>query len=287
MAIIYKKYGETLKKLRKQRGFKLADFKHLGVSPAALCKFERGISLLKFDKLILVLEELSVTLSEYENFLNNYCLDVHEFLIQEIIEIMISNKLDKLPNAYEQALNLKEKYLALAIKSKYSELSLEEQETLIDYFEQINLWRYTDLYTLYLSLDWLKISQISFFIEDFLLTHSNVLNSVKHRERVTHIVCHASIIFISKNQTKLSQNLLKHLLDKDYEHTMFTKNAVNFVTGSWEIKFGEKEKGIELINKSFHFFDLLGYTEVSNYYKRLYKKYLNQTFELNNIKKKC
>lgn len=271
--VVYKKYGEVFKKLRNQRGFKLTSFEHLGISPAALCKFERGVSLLKFDKLILALEELSITLSEYEKCLNDYNLDTHELLIQRIIISTVSKKLEQLPSLYDEALDLREKYLAIAIKGIYSTLTFEEKEMVADYLEQVVYWRYTDLYTFYLSLDWLELSQISFIIEGFFIDNTEVFNSLEHRNRVTHIICHASMIYVSKGYAGIAEHLLSYVTCKDYKHTMFTKNMVNFTRGFWQAEFGEKEKGRNVMQNALKTFDLLSFPGISDYYRELCRKY--------------
>ncbi|WP_242359262.1 helix-turn-helix domain-containing protein [Lactococcus petauri] len=271
--VTYKKYGETFKKLRKQRGFKLTNFEHLGVSSSALCKFERGISLLKFDKLVLVLGELSVTLAEYEKCLNDYSLDTHEFLIQRVIIAIVSNRMNDLPELYKEAMNLREVQLGIAIKGMYSKLTSDEKDLVIDYLERITFWRYTDLYTFHLSLNWLELSQISFIIEGVFLYNSEVFNSLEHRNRVTHIICYASMIYASKGYASVSQQLLGYVQAEDYKHTMFTQNIVNFFTGFWESEYGEKEKGIQSMKGALNIFDSLSFPGVSDYYKRLYEKY--------------
>lgn len=84
------------------------------MSPAALSKFENGNSLLKFDKLILILEELSVTLSEYEKCLNNYDLDKYELLIQKMIIATVDDNLSEYPLLYEEAIELKKTVLGFS-----------------------------------------------------------------------------------------------------------------------------------------------------------------------------
>lgn len=276
--VVYKKYGETFKNLRKQRGFKLTSFKHVGVSPASLCKFERGISLLKFDKLLLVLSELSITLAEYEKCLCNYDLDTHEELMQRTIISILSNDMQELIRVCEEANTLKEEGLALAIKGVYTQLTVKEKEFLSEYFERIIFWRYTDLYALYLSLDLLEVPQLVFLIEDFFASHREVFNSLEHRIRTTHVVCRATIFLISKGYKERSYQLLSYLQEKDYKHTMFTKNLNNFVNGVWEIKFGKNEKGVLLVTTSLDNFDLLSFPGMSKYYVRLYEKYLGEKF---------
>lgn len=279
--VVYKKYGEVFKKFRKQRGFKLTSFESIGISAAALCKFERGISLLKFDKLVLALSELSITLAEYEKSLSDYDLDIHEELIREIIlaGVLGNNNSETLFRLCEKAKQLRENYLALAIKGCYRPLTYEEVEILNDYFEHIAFWRYTDLYTLYLSLDKLEISQSLFLIEDFFVSHTEVFNSLEHRIRLTQVICRFSMFLISKGYMEKAHYLLDYLQSKKYEHTMFTKNIMNFVVGYWESEFGETEQGLLLMRTSLEHFDLLSFPGISEYYKKLYEMYSKKTFQ--------
>ena len=181
--------------------------------------------------------------------------------------------MNDLPDLYKEAMNLREVYLGIAIKGMYSKLSTDEKDLVIDYLEEVTFWRYTDLYTLHLSLKWLELPQISFIIEGVFLSNSEVFNSLEHRNRVTHIICHASMIYASKGYAEISQHLLSYVLDKDYKHTMFTKNLVDFYTGFWESEYGEKEKGIKSMKRALDIFDSLSFPGISNYYNRLYEKY--------------
>lgn len=106
--MIYKKYGQTFKQLRTQKKIKLNHFENLGISSSALCKFENGYSMLKFEKLIPALEKLSITLHEYENFLNNWQDSKSDTLIQNVKTAVMINDLKALPNFYQEALEMDE-----------------------------------------------------------------------------------------------------------------------------------------------------------------------------------
>lgn len=270
---VYKKYGATFRKLRKQRGFKLTSFEDVGISSASLCKFERGISLLKFDKLVLALGELSITLSEYEKCLNNYELDSHELLIQKVIIAIVSDRVEELPDAYREAIKIREDFFALAIKGVYSDLSIDDKDALTDYLESVVFWRYTDLYTFHLCLDWMELPQIYFIIEGYFTNNLEIFNSLEHRNRVSHIICHTAMIYISKGYSEKAQHVLGYIRGKGYKHTMFTKNMMNFVIGFWESEFGTREYGVFMMKESLKTFDLLSFPGMSDYYRRLYKKY--------------
>ena len=59
------------------------------------------------------------------------------------------------------------------------------------------------------------------------------------------------------------------MLKKEYTHTMFTKNMVNFVVGFWEVEFGNREKGVLAMEEALKTWKQLSYPGISNYYYRL------------------
>lgn len=273
MIKIYAKYGQTFRKIRKQKNLKLTSFSPSGISSASICKFETGKSMLRFDTLTSALSELSFTLSDYENCLNNYTPDNHEILLNDLT-IAILNGETHLSEFYMKACNLNESILALTIKGKYTKLSYSEIEEIIDYFEHLTFWREIDLYSLYLSFDHLKPSIISYLLETFFITNSMIFNSKKHRVKLAIAISKGILIFISENKKELSKHFLNYLNHPDYKHTMFTKNLYYFVNGCWNYKFIASNNGTEQIKRSIELFEYLGSPTISNYYRMVYKKYI-------------
>lgn len=278
---IYKKYGETFKKLRLQKNLKLSSFSYLGISPAALCKFENGKSMLKFDKLCLALSELSVTLSEYEKCLNQYDLAHHEQYIQTVGIARMENNIPTLKSCYKDAQEIEENMFALAIKSLYTSLTIEEIDELSSHFEHITLWRYIDLYTLDLTLDQLRPRQLIYLLEGFFLDseQSDVLNSLEHRIRFTHVLCHAILILSFHRHKNVTEHFLKCLHPQKFLHTMFTTNLYNFTKGYWKMIFENNEQGQQEMERALHNFEMLSYPTVANYYKQIYKQIYRQTLK--------
>lgn len=273
---IYKKYGETFKKLRLQKNLKLSSFSYLGISPAALCKFENGKSMLKFDKLCLALSELSVTLSEYEKCLNRYDLAHHEQYIQVVGIARMENNIPKLQSCYKDAQDIEEKMFALGIKSLYASLTVEEVDELSSYFEGIILWRYIDLYTLDLTLNQLRPRQLIYLLEGFFLDseQSYALNSLEHRTRFTHVLCRAILILSFHHHKEVTEHFLKCIHPQKFLHTMFTTNLYNFTKGYWKMIFEDNEQGKKEMEGALHNFEMLSYPVVANYYKQIYKQSL-------------
>lgn len=82
--MIYGKYGKAFKIIRNQKKMTLNYFSKLGISRSSISKFERGHSMMKFDTLLVALQELEISLEEFELFLNNYNISPSDTLINEI-----------------------------------------------------------------------------------------------------------------------------------------------------------------------------------------------------------
>ncbi|MEY8515204.1 helix-turn-helix domain-containing protein [Lactococcus taiwanensis] len=272
---IYSKYGLVFKGLRKQRGFNLTSFADLGISPAMLCKFENGKAMIKFDKLSLALNKMCVTLAEYENFLNNYELDIHEHLVKETIIAIIYKKYDKLVDMYNDAVELNEKVYSIALKAQYSRISKFELELVCDYFEEIKFWRYIDLYSLYLMIDHLKPRQISYILEGFFNQEdfTSISNSVVHNIRLAHVVSKAVLYLSCTGHKKLAQHFLNYIKSENFFHTMYTKTLLIFIEGCWNNKFADNEKGRAEIEHALEIFRTTSSPEIAAYYRNLYEKY--------------
>ena len=79
--------GELYKDLRIARGLKLKDVVHKNLSIAQLSRFENGLSMLSADKLLLAIEGIHMTFSEFGHALKNY--EVSHFF-------KLTNRLSKL-----------------------------------------------------------------------------------------------------------------------------------------------------------------------------------------------
>ncbi|MEY8515231.1 Rgg/GadR/MutR family transcriptional regulator [Lactococcus taiwanensis] len=271
------KYGEVFKKLRKQKGFKLTSFIQVGISPAALCKFENGKSMIKFDKFNLALSALSITLSEYEKCLKDFHLEVHEMLIKKTITIIISGEYDDLKECYVEFMRLNERACAIAVKSMYEKLSGDDLDWIGDYFDSLTYWRYIDLYTLYLMVDCLKVRQLAYLLEGFFISDGfyKIFNSQEHRGRFAHIVCKSVICLSYKGHEQMTKHFLDYINPQKFNHTMYTKNLYDFAKGYWCAEFESRIKGDQMMKKALLRFKELSAPGVSEYYEKICEKYKN------------
>ena len=114
--MIYKKYGQTFQQIRKQFGVSLAELSTIGIQKSTLSNFERGKSMMTFDKVILSLQYLGVSLEDFENFLNRYNSIDPLYLLDSVEEVIISNHSEKLPELLRVSEREGYKFISLAIK---------------------------------------------------------------------------------------------------------------------------------------------------------------------------
>lgn len=266
------KYGRSFKLLRKQANLKLTHFRSLGISPAALSNFENGKSIVNFDKLIIMLKEISVTPNEYLSFIDEVKYIEYELLLEDFFIAIFSNKSTDLKKLQNKVIKHNEYTLYLAIKSTYSNLSSDEKAILSDYFDSIIYWRTLDLFSLFLSLKSLKIYQITYTVKIIFLEKRNSFPTLGQKIIFSHIITHIIIYLISMGDKKESQSILKLFSPLSYRHTMETKTLYEIASGFWIYKFLDPSSGVLKINKSLTIFDTLDISFISKYYKKLLKE---------------
>ena len=267
---IYAKYGRVFRQLRIQKRLTLESFEKAGVSKGTLSKFEHGKSMLGFEKLLLALNNLSVSLEEYERCLNNFQRDAQEQLIWDVRKALVSEKEEAMAICYEEAMLLGEKHFALAIKSCRKKLKFSEVDDLADYFESLVIWRRCDLFTLYLVLEYFELSEILHQVEAFLLSNNLFAEALSYSNFFFFIGYKGISIMIYEGKKEISKHLFNLIDSYPLQHDMYTRNLRNLTSGYWELHFGDKVRGAEKVKEALRRFSELGEPELAEYYKRLY-----------------
>lgn len=79
--------------------------------------------MISFERLDSALQEMNVTLAEYEHFINNFSMDYKEEFLEDIILADIADDVDKLHSLYLEAMEYDSKMLAYCAKSRYETLT--------------------------------------------------------------------------------------------------------------------------------------------------------------------
>ncbi|AYG00414.1 Rgg/GadR/MutR family transcriptional regulator [Lactococcus allomyrinae] len=267
--MIYKKYGEIFRALRQQKKLSVSHFESIGISKATLAKFERGESMMGFDRVVLALQELSISLEEYEQILNNYTNSDQDELIERVIVADLysdKNELLKLINELEQSGH---SFLTLAAKSTLFSLNDIESEQIIDYLFSISIWGYMELSIFYLFLPNLSARETQLLINSFLIEKHPLLSSSKHRNKLLQIAYKSVILFSSRGYIDSAKYVINCIDNYHLEHDMFNQNLRNLSVGYWNFCFKNTSEGKLQIQKAIDIFNSLNLSEVSKYYQNM------------------
>lgn len=273
--MIYKKYGETFRRIRKQKKIPLSHFERLGISKAALGKFERGEAMMGFDRVMLALQTLDISLEEYEHFLNNFLIGDREALIEEIYEAYILGNQPLLLQLSEKTAQLNYPILSLTAKSCTTLLNNKEKQEIIDYLQETEDWGYIELCVFYHAIYHLMAEDISYLMNNFLLEGHNLFRVPKYRDKFIRVAYCAISRLAHKGHEALANYTLTRFDRYNLPHTMFNQNLRNFTTGYLKYRFNHPEKGKEQMLQSLTVTKLLNKPEISAYYDRIYDILMN------------
>lgn len=269
--MVYSKYGLTFRKIREQKKISLSAFPKVGISKAALSKFERGETMMGFENVVCALQEMGVSLEEYENFLNAYTVGEEENLWEEIEKATYQNHQERLQElqiyAQESGLN----FIELAAKACMGTLNAQEAEEITEYLYEVEIWSFTELYLFYFSMEYLSLRDVLHILGNFFPRGHALFNSKKHRQFLVQICCRAVAFFSAFGYKSEARMLLEQLEVHGLARTMFQRNLKKLSEGFWIQRFGDKEQGEGKILESLENLRIISPTEEFSYYKNWYQ----------------
>ncbi|WP_339014769.1 helix-turn-helix domain-containing protein (plasmid) [Lactococcus garvieae] len=274
--MVYKKYGDIFRKLREQHHLPLSSFSSAGISKTALSNFERGESMMSFEKVVVALQIMGVSLEEFEHFLNGYSLSDSDFLLEEIEKETVSQNFTKLKMLYTKARSQGYPYLALAAKSSWSALDEEETEKLVDLLYETEVWGYKEICVCYLTINNFSTRDILTIIDSFLVPGQELFNSLKYRGYLVQVCCRAVTTLSSRGYKEYAEHILNRIDAYSLVHTMFHRNLRNITKGYWIYCFVDAEEGKAMMSKGIQIFKDISTPEVAGYYQSRYEHFVEQ-----------
>lgn len=264
-------YGETFRDLRIQKGIKRESFEKIGISKAAITRFENGQSMMGFDRVRLALDILGISLEEYEHFFNDCTKKNRETKLVEIEKYRIQGSRLELKKLEEEAKESGERLIGIVAKSIYECLPEEEVEYITSYLYEVKNWGYTELYVLYLSLEQLNYKDIMYLIELIIEDHKRVLKIEKHRVRMYYILYKGSIELTRRGKKLAAYYLINRLDIPNDKEQMFAMNLRNLAYGYYLYHFEDKKEGSQLIRKALNIIEELCSLEFYLYFQKQYE----------------
>ncbi|MDR7697152.1 Rgg/GadR/MutR family transcriptional regulator [Lactococcus lactis] len=133
----YHLYGEKFKELRTQKQLPLSYFEEIRMNKGDLSRFEHGKQMIGFERLDVMLQQMNVSLAEYELIINNFVPDFQEAFLNDVDEADFNQDKPKLTKLYEEARETGYGLLAIATKARYDKLEEKEITYVLDFLNKI------------------------------------------------------------------------------------------------------------------------------------------------------
>jgi Rgg/GadR/MutR family transcriptional activator len=275
--MVNSKYGKIFRQLREQKKLSLSHFDkmNIGLSKSALGRFERGETVLPFDKVDLALQEMNVTLGEYEYLINDFSLDYQEELLSKIEEADFLEDEENLRKIYQEALENNHKLIAYSAKSCFKSLEKLEQEEITDFLYEVDVWGYSEISILYFTISHLSKKEVSYLMKNFWQKNQHSLDIFKYRRRILQTAYRAIVYLSSKNYHDEADIIFQQCENQNRERDFFITILRSLAKSVCIYNAGNKELAQIQLNEAFFIISKLGDDKLVNYYKTRYNHYLN------------
>lgn len=269
--MIYKKYGDTFRKIRKQKNISLSHFERLGISKSSLGKFERGEAMMGFDRVLIALQELGVSLEEFELYMNSYYLSDSDKILDNLFFACTRGQKEIVSKLSEIASDtIDDPIVRLIIKGILHKLSPDEKERITDYLYNVRFFGNTELCLLFHALGFLSSQEIAYLLDSLILKNKPLLNVPKYRDKFLTITYLALTLLSFSGKKDLVQYFVNCIEVQNLIHTLTNKNLKNFSKGFWIYLYENVEKGDELMLRSLEVTKNFSSTEAYDYYSKIY-----------------
>lgn len=278
--MVYKKYGKVFQQIRMQKNIPLSYFKKIGISKPALSDFERGNSMMGFDRVVNALTEMGVSLEEFEHFSNEFVLDYQDEVIFELEKEMVNPTPGRFEEIFHETKSKGEEILSFVVKSCYSKLDEEEIEKISSYLYEIRKWGHSDLAYFNFTLKYMRTKDILYLIQHFLEVNSVSLSVNKYRGLFLHIAYRSASFFASTGQKDFSKEIFDKIDKLELQHSMFFSNFRNLARGLYTYKFEDKRKGEFKMSRALIIIKELTTPDLFRYYRKEYEQYANVKLDI-------
>lgn len=274
--MVYKKFGETFRKLRQQSQIPLSDFVSIGISKSSLSNFERGKTMMSFEKVVFALQIMGFSLEDFEQLLNDYSLNEPDYLIEEIEKATVTQEKERLLELMHLAEKDNYPHIALAAKSSLSLLDSTDIDDITDYLYELEVWNYRELCIFYLTMQSIVTRDILYLLDQFLAHGHKFLNSRKYQGYLMQCCCRAVSVFSRRGYREYGEYILNKIESLDLINSMFLRNLFQLTKGYWIYCFGDREKGNEMMLTALDIFEAVSTEENAKYYRSRYENIIEK-----------
>ncbi|WKB49928.1 Rgg/GadR/MutR family transcriptional regulator (plasmid) [Lactococcus lactis subsp. lactis] len=275
--MIDKRYGLIFKQLRVQKGLPLSYFEKFGVLKSNLGRFERGETMMGFERLVTLLQALNISLADYEAFFNYYLPEYQEHFLFELEKADFSLNKTKLLKLYNEISQSEHRMLILLTKSKLSKLHAAEVTEIRNYLNKVKHWGYFELCLNYAMVEEGEVEDILKIVEQFeVKTSYNCNYDLQRYRRKIHQIAYLSILRLcSKKNRLLAEEVLELTTRPEDEKLDFYISTFRILAvGYLNFCFNDEKSGLSEIEHALDLFEELGNKRLRIYYQNVINSFI-------------
>ena len=232
--------GELYKELRMARGLKQKDVAKDNLSVSQLSKFENGQTMLAADKLLLAIQGIHMTFSEFGYALTQYQESDFFKTGQQLMMLQSKNDVDGLKQildnyeekesyaTYDRLNKLVIKAATYTLDSTY-EITSEEKEFLTSYLYAIEEWTEYELYIFGNTLFILSDEDLIFLGKAFVERDKLYRNLPAHKSRAELVLLNLTLILLEHRNFYHASYFIDNLEKMLTYHDMFARIFLKFL----------------------------------------------------------
>ena len=275
-----KKYGETVRRVREQKGYTMKQLAEGILSVSFLSKFERGESDISLSHITRLLEKLSLTFEEFFYLHEDVGFDRLDYFFDKVDEAYVNRDLVLLTELKEIALEKWEIHgletfrhnliminvYDSIIRSEKIDFREDSLSFLYSYLFDVEIWGYYEL-KLYNSTMFLMPPEMVITLSKNAFEKSFRFRKLKKIHKTIIAILINTLTYMMGGAVPYTEQykvFLGYLESLDIpEDELYIRNSLLQVKGIYEIKIGNREKGVEMVQKAISIFNDLGSNELA------------------------
>jgi HTH-type transcriptional regulator, SHP2-responsive activator len=270
------KYGKIFKQIRLQKQLPLSYFEKIGIGKSHISKFERGELIMSFDRIHVLLQEMNVTLGEFELIMNNFTQDYQDAFLLEAVRAEFYNNNQKLRKLYMESKEYCNPWLTLLVKARLEGVTNSEISKIMGYLTKVEKWGYFELTFTFSVIEFLNTSDIINLLTLLDLKKRIDYAEIRYKRRYMQVIYRAVGALIKKGEEKLAKLVMETINQNEIGSVDFyISNLKKIYEGMILFCFENDEKGLENIKGGLEIISCLGASSLRKYHERRILNFLN------------
>lgn len=251
-----KTLGKTFKMIRESKGLSQKEVAEGVVSVAQLSRFERGISDVTADVLYICLQNLNVTMDEFQSVYHNFVQPQNTFFQNDISEVYLEKNILKLEKILENCKKIEERFSnyklyklnTLVVKAilcqctKQEKINKKEIQYLVDYLFSVEEWGRYELWLFTNSASVMTVSLLEIFAGEMVKRTQFYQEIPENRKLIIQMLLSVISVCIEKEHFSVVLKLLNYADRLKKPEIDFFENAViRYYRGYYLFKMGNSD----------------------------------------------